>query len=130
MKTDRCSFAVAGPAPAEADQALLDAMGMIEAQQVDGGSGGGRQADEFAAFKHEVFMPLVAAWMEERHKLACFRIEGRKVAALAAVAQGTGEREVVETACSSVLDGGDVIDLMRGEGCRFGCLAVLASVGG
>jgi hypothetical protein len=39
-------------------------MGMIEAQQVDGGSAGGRQTDEFAAFKHEVFMPLVAAWME------------------------------------------------------------------
>jgi hypothetical protein len=39
-------------------------MGMIEAQQVDGGSGGGRQTDEFAASQYEVFMPLVAAWME------------------------------------------------------------------
>jgi hypothetical protein len=49
--------------PAEADQALVDAMGMVEAQQVDGGSGGGRQTDEFPAFEFEVFVPLVAAWM-------------------------------------------------------------------
>jgi hypothetical protein len=130
VHTPLCSPAVAGPVPAEADQALLDAMGMIEAQQVDGGSGGGRQADEFAAFKHEVFMPEVAAWMEERHELAGFRIEGRKVASLAAVAQGAGEREIVDTAFSSVLDRDDVIDLMRGEGCLLGCLAVFASVGG
>jgi hypothetical protein len=28
------------------------------------GSGGGRQTDKFAAFEFEVFMPLVASWME------------------------------------------------------------------
>jgi hypothetical protein len=58
--TPTCLGVVAGAAPAEADQALLDAMGMIEAQQVDGGSGGGRKADEVSAFRHEVFMPVVA----------------------------------------------------------------------
>jgi len=42
--------------------------------------------------------------MEERHELACFRIEGGKVAALAAVAQGAGEREIVDTAFASMLD--------------------------
>jgi hypothetical protein len=101
---------------------------MVETQQVDGGSTGGREADKFGALEFEVFVPLVAAGMEERHKLPGDGVNRRKIATFAAIAKGAGEREVVHIGLTAVLDCDDVIDFMLSEGGALRHLAVLAIV--
>ncbi len=58
-------------------------------------------------------VPSLAPGIKQQNDVAGLGINGRQVATLVAVAEGTTEGEVVQVGLATVLFGDDVIDLVR-----------------
>ncbi|SRR6266487_2022319 len=71
------------------------------------------QADDMNAIELKVIRPLLGPRIKQRHKVACFGIDGADVAPLPPIAHRAGQREVIECRLPSVLFSDHMIHLMR-----------------
>jgi hypothetical protein len=81
--------------------ANLDASKMIEMQCSNGRSADRRLTDKRIAVPTKMHLPMVRAWMKQRHLLASIRIEDFNAVGLVQVATRTGPCEIVQLRMST-----------------------------
>jgi len=103
-------------------------VGQIDFEHFHCGPSDLRTADKDRAFPAEVVTPGVSAGMEEAHDPTRERIDTRDVAPLVIVARETGEAGIVGGSGPAVLQGDDVVDLVRERAVRLVKPAVFAPI--
>jgi hypothetical protein len=101
---------------------------MIQLKQAHGRSAAGRERFNTAGHQTKVFHPSVAARVEKRHNGSGFSVNGGQIASFEAIAQSTGQGEIVDFGGAAVFLGNDVIDFVRCERHRLWEEAILATV--
>jgi hypothetical protein len=81
--------------------ANLDASKIIEMQCSNGRSADRRLTDKVITVPTKMHLPIVRAWMKQRHLIASIRIEGFNAVSLVQVATRTGPCEIVQLRMST-----------------------------
>jgi hypothetical protein len=86
----------------------------IHIEKVDGGSANIREPDNAPILRiAKLLVPPVGAGMKQSREETGIRIEARKIGALLAIAEVTGQRQIVRLVPPAVLPRYDVLDVKR-----------------
>ena len=84
-------------------------------------------SDQDRPIPYEMAVPTILSWIEKAHHPPGLRVQGGDIRSLVAVAEETGEGEVLGHGGTVVLAGNDMIDRVRQGREGLGKLAVFAS---
>ncbi len=107
--------------------AVFDAFGEVDAQNINGRSSNGCDADKHRTVPLEMLTPNVLTRMKKRRQFVRFRIESGDVRSLVRIAVGAGQAEIGGRSQSVVFLRANMVHLMRQNRTRLRKLTVLAS---
>ena len=99
---------------------------VVELQDPSGSFADIRQRFNQGSIQSKMLGPQIDSWVEESHKLAGYSRHRRNVAALVAIADGTGISEIHRFRCAGMFQADYVVDLATEERVIFVDQAILA----